>query len=404
MPELYWSLLLLAGVAGWFLAQIFYKRRAKPKIPGEYLKGLNYLLNEQPDKALEVFIELVDVDTETVETHLVLGNMFRRRGEVDRAIRIHQNLIARPTLAALDKSTALLELAKDYLKAGLLDRAETLLKDVIEIGLQTDEAYPLLLGLYEQEKEWDLAIETTKKLEKVQGKKMNHITAHYYCELSEVALENNGNSNESQKLTKRTIDQSTGHSSGQSAKQLAKKALSYDKQCARANVLLGHIAMDEENYKHAIKFYIAVAKQKPEYLPEVFANLREAFLHLDDYQGFKQFLLSIKDNSLSGLTLTNLLVNLSEDDAEKKMVLDWLLEKSELSLLEVNGFLKSKATGESSMGEIGIGKIQESVEQFISDRSTHQCKQCGFHGKLLYWQCPSCHSWGTVVPVMPSLN
>ena len=388
MPEMYWLLLLLAGVAGWFLAQIFYKRRSKPKIPGEYLKGLNYLLNEQPDKALEVFIDLVDVDTETVETHLVLGNMFRRRGEVDRAIRIHQNLIARPALAAVDKSTALLELAKDYLKAGLLDRAETLLKDVIDIGLQTDEAYPLLLGLYEQEKEWELAIETTKKLEKVQGKKMNHITAHYYCELSEVTLDNNISVVADKK----------------SAKQLAKKALSYDKQCARANVLLGHIAMNEENYKQAIKFYIAVANQKPEYMPEVFVNLREAFLKLNDYQGFKQFLLAIKDNHLSGLTLTNLLVNVSEDDAEKNMILDWLLEKSELSLLEVNGFLKSKASGRDSISEMGLYKIQQSVEQFIGDRSTHQCKQCGFHGKLLYWQCPSCHSWGTVVPVMPSLN
>ena len=113
MPELYWLLLLLAGIAGWFLANTFHKNRSKPKIPGEYLKGLNYLLNEQPDKALEVFIDLVDVDTETVETHLVLGNMFRRRGEVDRAIRIHQNLIARPTLEVVDKSTAVLELAKD---------------------------------------------------------------------------------------------------------------------------------------------------------------------------------------------------------------------------------------------------------------------------------------------------
>ena len=364
MPEIYWLLLLLAGVAGWFLAQIFYKSRSKPKIPGEYLKGLNYLLNEQPDKALEVFIDLVDVDTETVETHLVLGNMFRRRGEVDRAIRIHQNLIARPSLEAIDKSTALLELAKDYLKAGLLDRAETLLKDVIEIGLQTDEAYPLLLGLYEQEKEWSLAIETTKKLEKVKGKKMNHITAHYYCELSEVALRNNAsNQDNSEKL----------------AKQLAKKALSYDKTCARANVLLGHIAMREQNYRSAIKFYIAVAKQRPEYLPEVFSNLREAFIHQNDHQGFKQFLSNIKESNLSGLTLTNLLEELSDEDDEKKMILDWLLEKPELSLLEVNGFLKGKHSEHETINEMGILKIQESVDKFISNRSTHQCKQCGFH-------------------------
>lgn len=385
MPEIYWLLLLLAGVAGWFLAQIFYKNRSKPKIPGEYLKGLNYLLNEQPDKALEVFIELVDVDTETIETHLVLGNMFRRRGEVDRAIRIHQNLIARPTLEAIDKSTALLELAKDYLKAGLLDRAETLLNDVIEIGLQTDEAYPLLLGLYEQEKEWSMAIETTKKLEKVQGKKMNHITAHYFCELSEAAFGQDNN------------DESE-------AKKLAKKALSYDKNCARASVLLGHIAMRQHNYKSAIKFYIAVAEQKPEYLPEVFMSLRKAFIGQGDLQGFRQFLTTIKDTSLSGITLSKLLQDLDENDADKEVVLDWLLEKSELSLLEVNEFLKSKSFTHGPINEFSLSKIQESVEKLIKDRSTHQCKQCGFHGKLLYWQCPGCHSWGTVVPIMPSLN
>ena len=389
MPELYWLLLLLAGAAGWLLAHIFLKRSDKPKIPGEYLKGLNYLLNEQPDKALEVFIDLVDVDTETVETHLVLGNMFRRRGEVDRAIRIHQNLIARPTLEASYKSTALLELAKDYLKAGLLDRAESLLKDVIEIGMQAEEAYPLLLGLYEQEKEWNLAIETAKKVEKLKGKKMNHITAHYYCELSEIAFN---------QVEKDDIE------AKKQAKQLAKKALSHDKQCARANVLLGNIAMHEENFRSAIKFYIAVAKQSPDFLPEVFLNLRKAFIQQNDVAGFKQFLSSVKDSSLSGITLSNLLESLNEDDEEKDLVLNWLLEKSKLSLLEVNGFLKSKNEDKEKLSEQSLSKIQQSVEQFISNRSTHQCGQCGFHGKLLYWQCPSCHRWGTVVPIMPSLN
>ncbi len=389
MPEMYWLLLLLAAAAGWFLALIIYKRPSKPKIPGEYLKGLNYLLNEQPDKALEVFIDLVDVDTETIETHLVLGNMFRRRGEVDRAIRIHQNLIARPAIEATDKSIALLELAKDYLKAGLLDRAESLLKDVIEIGLHTVDAYPLLLGLYEQEKEWDLAIETAKKVEKLKGIKMNHITAHYYCELSQIALDDSASDEGEAKKT---------------AKQYAKKALSFDKTCPRANVLLGHIAMRDENYRSATKFYITVANQNPEYLPEVLMNLRKAFIKQDDHQGFKQFLSSIKDSNLSGITLSNLLEGLQENDDEKKLILDWLLDKSKLSLLEVNGFLKSKNVNNESINELGLSKIQQSVEQFISDRSTHQCKQCGFHGKLLYWQCPSCHNWGTVVPIMPSLN
>lgn len=385
MLEIYWLLLLLAGAAGWYLAYILYHAKPKPKIPGEYLKGLNYLLNEQPDKALEVFIDLVDVDTETVETHLVLGNMFRRRGEVDRAIRIHQNLIARPALQAVYKSTALLELAKDYLKAGLLDRAEALFEDVIEISLQTDEAYPLLLSLYEQEKEWHKAIETTKKLEKVSGEKMHQVTAHYFCELSELEFKNSP-------------------AGAAVAKKLAKKALSYDKGCARASVLLGNYAMHEENYKSAVKYYKAVSKQNPDYLPEVFAKLREAFLRQNDQGGFREFLANIKDTELSGISLSTLLTNLSNDDVEKKMIVDWLLEKSELSLLEVNAFLKNKQMKKEPLSELGLTKIQASVEGFIRGRASHQCKQCGFHGKALYWQCPSCHYWGTVVPIMPSLD
>ncbi len=385
MPEIYWLLLLLAGAAGWYLAYIFYNTKSKPKIPGEYLKGLNYLLNEQPDKALEVFIDLVDVDSETVETHLVLGNMFRRRGEVDRAIRIHQNLIARPALESTYKSTALLELAKDYLKAGLLDRAETLFNDVIEIGLQTDEAYPLLLSLYEQEKEWYKAIEISKKLEKVIGESMNEVTAHYYCELSELEFEK----------SKEVLVE---------AKKLSKKALSCDKNCARASVLLGNYAMHEENFKSAIKNYKAVLKQNPDYLPEVLIKLREAYFRQDDYEGFEEFLLKIKDTKLSGILLSNLLDIPSDGNMEKNMILDWLLEKSELSLLEVNAFLKSLQVKKQSLGDLGLIKIQGSVESFILERTSHQCKQCGFHGKRLYWQCPSCHYWGTVVPVMPSIN
>jgi len=385
MPDVYWLLLFLAGAAGWYLAYIFYNAKSKPKIPGEYLKGLNYLLNEQPDKALEVFIDLVDVDSETVETHLVLGNMFRRRGEVDRAIRIHQNLIARPALNSIYKSTALLELAKDYFKAGLLDRAEALFKDVIEIGLQTDEAYPLLLSLYEQEKEWQRAIEIAKKLEKVSGEKMNQVTAHYYCELSELEFENPDDG-------------------AVAAKRLAKKALSCDKNCARASVLLGNYAVHGENFKSAIKYYKAVSKQKPEYLPEVFMKLREAYLLHEDHEGFIEFLTKIKDTELSGISFSTLLAGPSEGNAEKKMILDWLLEKPELSLLEVNAFLKSQNVASEPLSKLGLAKIQTSVEGFIKEHASHQCKQCGFHGKALYWQCPSCHYWGTVVPIMPSLN
>jgi len=385
MPEIYWLLLLLAAAMGWYLAYIIYRNKEQPKIPGEYLKGLNYLLNEQPDKALEVFIDLVDVDSETVETHLVLGNMFRRRGEVDRAIRIHQNLIARPALESIYKSTALLELAKDYLKAGLLDRAETLFLEVIQLGHQTDEAYPLLLGLYEQEKEWHKAVETAKKLEKVSGKRMNQVIAHYCCELSQLEYE---------KSAEHIFE----------AKKYAKKALSTDKNCARASKLLGDYAMHEEAYKLAIKYYKQVAKQNPDYLLQVLLKLREAYIKQDDQRGLKDFLTKIKNSEFAGLSLTALLEDLSEDDEEKKMIVNWLFEKSELSLLEVDAFLKSNQYNVEPLNEFNLDKIRLGVENFIQGRNTHQCKQCGFRGKAMYWQCPGCHNWGSVVPVTPTLN
>lgn len=382
---LYWLLLLSAGVAGWSLAYIFYRGKSKPKIPGEYLKGLNYLLNEQPDRALEVFIGLVEVDAETVETHLVLGNMFRLRGEVDRAIRIHQNLIARPALEPVYKSTALLELAKDYLKAGLLDRAEALFEDVIEIGLQTDEAYSLLLSVYEQEKEWQKAITLVKKSGRGRdGEDTHRIIAHYYCELGELELEKDG------ELT--------------AAKKLVGKALSYDQSCARASVLLGNYAMREGDYKSAVRYYRKVSNQNPEYLPEVIVKLQEAFLRRDDHEGFKGFLTQIKDTQQSGILLSTLLANPSNDDTQKEMILGFLSNKPELSLLEVDVFLKNRQTSNKLPGDPGLTKVQKSIEGFISERTSHHCKQCGFRSKTLYWQCPSCHYWGTVVPVMPSLN
>ena len=169
-------------------------------------------------------------------------------------------------------------------------------------------------------------------------------------------------------------------------------------------MILGDIAIYEGNFKSAIKHFKAVSKQNPEYLPEVFMKLREAFLRLDDYAGFREFLVDIKDTELSGISLSALLTNLSDNDDEKKMIIDWLLEKSELSLLEVNAFLKNKQMKNESLNDLGLSKIQDSVEKFIRGRASHQCKQCGFHGKALYWQCPSCHYWGTVVPIMPSLN
>ena len=187
MLELLWLLLPLAAASGWLAARRGVrgtKAQLMPELSSDYFQGLNYLLNEQPDKAIEVFVRMLEVNSDTVETHLALGNLFRRRGEVDRAIHIHQNLIARPTLKPEQRTQALMELGQDYMRAGLLDRAESLFEELVQVDAHTAAALQQLLVIYQQEKDWDRAIQTARRLGVVSGRNMAPVIAQYYCELA----------------------------------------------------------------------------------------------------------------------------------------------------------------------------------------------------------------------------
>ena len=185
------GLFLLLAAAGWAIGR-FGDRDDEKDVPAplnvDYLKGLNFLLNEQTDQALEHFLMMVRVDDKTIETHFALGSVFRRRGVVDRAIRIHQNIIARPDLASEQRDQALYSLAKDYLRAGLLDRAENLFVRLSQGSRYQVEALERLCRIYEQEKEWQLAIQAGQKLETLSGESLELQIAHYYCELAEQSM------------------------------------------------------------------------------------------------------------------------------------------------------------------------------------------------------------------------
>jgi lipopolysaccharide biosynthesis regulator YciM len=187
------GLFLLLAAAGWAMGRFGERDEEQPPPPLniDYLKGLNFLLNEQTDQALEHFLEMVRVDDKTIETHFALGSLFRRRGEVDRAIRIHQNIIARPDLAAEQRDQALHALAKDYLHAGLLDRAENLFVRLSQGSRYQVQALESLCRIYEQEKEWERAIDAAEKLEVLGGRSLALQVAHYYCELAEAASHHN---------------------------------------------------------------------------------------------------------------------------------------------------------------------------------------------------------------------
>ena len=226
------------------------QKKAKFKFPREYLVGINYLLNEQEDKALEVFINLLGVDQDTVETHLALGSLFRRRGEVNRAIRIHQNIIARPQLSQGQRLDALLALGYDYLNAGVLDRAERVFLDLLQANDEhANAALYSLLDIYQQEKSWRKAIQISKKIQDVTGKEMTKFISHHYCELSEVAIKSNDMS---------------------AAIKYLKSALSTKRDSIRANILDAKIFEILGKYKKALSRYKSVVEDNIIFLPPKF--------------------------------------------------------------------------------------------------------------------------------------
>ncbi len=249
MMELLWLLLPIAAASGWFAAKRNSDRKESPVFDctPAYFRGLNHLLNEQPDKAIDVFVEILEVDSETVETHLALGNLFRRRGEVDRAIRIHQNLIARPTLNRSQRALALLELGQDYMRAGLFDRAENLFNELGDLNYYQDQALENLRIIYQQEKEWRKCLEVAIKLEKLTGDSLAKERSHYYCELVEEAQSSND-------LTQ--------------AGNLLKKARATDRDSVRANLLQARMEAATGNYNAAIGTFSRIEQQDPIYIGE----------------------------------------------------------------------------------------------------------------------------------------
>lgn len=379
---LLWLLLPLAALSGWLAARRSMKATAPEGQQGmhpEYFKGLNFVLNEQPDKAIEVFIKMLEVDSETVETHLALGNLFRRRGEVDRAIRIHQNLIARPTLDREQRAMALLELGMDYMRSGLLDRAEGLFKELVETGSHSIQAFSELLEIYEQEKDWDNAIDTAHKLELTSGKSLNPVIAQFYCEQAD----NN---------------YSQGDIKG--AKDNIRRALNIDPECVRASMIEAEMAMNAGRIKQALKAYKRVEVQDPEYIPEVVLPLLECYRSLDKLDEFMEYLRKIidKHGGITPLLMLTELITEQQDEGEAVKYISAELRKRPTvkgvdRLIE---YALSRAEGEARES---LSMIKDLTAKLLEKHAMYKCVRCGFDAKSLHWQCPSCKGWNSVKPV-----
>lgn len=382
----WWLLFLLLPVAafsGWLIGRKGSSNRhhSSSDFNAGYFKGLNYLLNEQSDKAIEVFVQMLEVDSETVETHFALGNLFLRRGEVDRAIRIHQNLIARPTLTPLQRQQALFELGKDYLRAGLLDRAESLFIQTSSNSELSPLALRHLLEVYQLEKEWQKAIDVALKLKgSKEFTEMGPIIAHLLCEQAEDALRHN-RSNE--------------------ALRLVKKALDEDKGCVRATLFEAKMEMTRRDYRKAIRILQRVEGQDAGYLQEILPSLRECYHHLDNNDELLIYLDRLIKQQRGGSSFVLLYAELMGVkyglDEAISVLMRYLPEHPSLQVMKkmIEWKVQRHDIDESS----DLARLNQIISMRLDGKPAYQCRNCGFTSRTLNWQCPTCKQWNKVKPL-----
>ena len=377
----YWWLLALPlfFALGWLAARIDIKQLVSESrtLPMSYFKGLNFLLNEQPDKAIEAFIEVVKVDPQTVELHFALGSLFRRRGELERAIRMHQNLVERPDLGQEQKLVALFELAQDYLKAGLLDRAEELFLK-LEGTAHAEPALKFLLEIYQQEKDWQKAIGIAEKLETVTGRSHQKEIANFYCEIAGSELM---------------------HSRPERARPYLEQALAHHRLCVRANVLLGDVELAVGNTDAAVQAWKRIETQNPLFL----ALVAERIYNVYDKEGRPDEGLHLLRGYLDKYTSLDALnvvfqATLERQGAEPayRLVRDELRRTP--TLLGLDKLLEAQLVEAPIHRRRDLELIRGLVNQHTQGLAMYRCDNCGFRARQYYWHCPACSAWETYSP------
>ena len=354
------------------------KHDASVNCSESYIQGLNFLLANKPDKAIELFVELIKVDHETMETHLALGNLFRSRGEVDRAIKIHQNLIARPNLDLGQRTMAIKELAEDYLKAGLLDRAENLYKELVQINPKNTSAHKKLLELYTLEKSWHEALPTAQKLLELGEPDGKVIVTHCLCELAE------------QNMQQGNLKHVQEHLS---------KAIKIDDRCIRAQLLLIDVYLRSDAVGKAEKMLQQLVKNSPQYIELYLKPAREIYLQRGSFDRYQQFLLdqyTLKANNAVALELLKSYQTADRHEALIQFMPTALQHSASLALYEFafHYLLLHPQYLSELLPELSAG-----FDSIKTDRNPFVCQHCGYGSQAMQWHCPSCNSWSTIKPV-----
>ncbi len=352
-------------------------RELPPRISADYIRGLNLVLSRKTDEALELFVQMAKVDDDTLETHFALGHLFRRRGEIERAIRVHQNLLARPNLNDTQRHQAVFSLAEDYLGAGLFDRAEQLFGDLTDSPTLAEAALDKLVYIYEREREWEKAIDAQRKLEMLRGAKTSHV-AHYYCELADQARAA-GKLDVARDFLKNTIRSESGQ--------------------LRGALIRAALAQEERDFTQAIGLYEQTIEKDRNFITEILPPLIECYRSIDKLPYFEAKIerWAEADPTLRrDFAFAAIIGNLTESPALTRCIESFVLGNPVLANL-VNA--AELATLRPEDRQRAIDRITVGLRQIATSSPRYRCTNCGYSTQKFIWHCPSCKLWETIRPI-----
>ncbi len=372
------AVLIIAAASG-FAFKIYSDRDRDlpPRISADYIRGLNLVLNRRTDEALELFVQMAKVDEDTLETHFALGHLFRRRGEFERAIRVHENLLARPNLNENQRHQALSSLAEDYLGAGLFDRAEQLFTQLTGSPSLAEVSLEKLVYIYEEEREWQKAIDSLRKLEMLRGTKSAQV-AHYYCELAEIARAK-GDHALAREYLKNTVRSESG--------------------ALRGALIRAAICREEGDHAQAIALYEQVIESDRHFMTEVLPLLAECYRSTTKPQDFDAYVARLIEHDPSvrrDLAYAAIIGHLNGSPALLACIEGFVFDQPILANLVNAEELKSLP---SDRRREAIDRVAQGLRQIALSSARYRCSNCGYSTKSFIWHCPSCKQWETVRPI-----
>ncbi|WP_438441984.1 lipopolysaccharide assembly protein LapB [Klebsiella pneumoniae] len=383
MLELLFLLLPVAAAYGWYMGRRSAQQSKQDdasRLSRDYVAGVNFLLSNQQDKAVDLFLDMLKEDTGTVEAHLTLGNLFRSRGEVDRAIRIHQSLMESASLTYDQRLLAVQQLGRDYMAAGLYDRAEDMFKQLVD---ETDfrlGALQQLLQIYQATSDWQSAIEVAERLVKLGKEKHRGEIANFWCEL---AL---------QQMAANDLDK---------AMALLRKGAAADRTSTRVSIMMGRVWMEKGDYAKAVESLERVIDQDKELVGETLEMLQTCYQQLGKTDEWEVFLRRCVEEN-AGATAELMLAQILEQREGVEAAQNYVTRQLERHpTMRVFHKLMDYHLNEAEEGRAkeSLGVLRNMVGEQVRSKPRYRCQKCGFTAHTLYWHCPSCRSWATIKPI-----